>query len=611
MGPRRCILTLGIAEEPPADHPQIVRDFKPAIARLETSLAEAGYAGAFASWSEKYPEGCPSHRDSPCAFKPFCLSEAAAAGYELVLWLDATVQAIRPIEPLFECVERDGYLIFAEDHSVGEYCKDEALGPLGITREESFSMRSCWACALGLDLRNPLSLEFLERWKELAVDGVTFPGPRWSGFLGFPQTASADPRVKGHRYDQTAASVLALRLGMTKWRSKEFFSYFLKNTRRSVPTVAVGNSHPPPKAAEAGTSPIRVLFFTRGKGRGHTIPAIAVADELAHDSRFEIQFVSYGAGADAIRSSGRAVIDLSMADDRPFFSILLQAHAVIKDFKPDVVVTLQEWAVLPVGRMCGIPAILLTEWFPPPEKVSGESVSFADSIVFLGEPGIFRPPPAVPATMPLFVGPVVRKMRYDTGDRAKARRELGLEGDAYVVSVIPGAWATEAKWPIAQIVLPAFRQLRVPRKKMFWLTQADHDALQQLSAGVAEIEVLKDGSPVERIMVASDVVVTKGNRGTIMEAASLGVPSVSLSPGANPVDDALVPMIASNKAYRADAVTPDLLCAYLEKLATIPPDQRARPLGLHLRGGEQAATALGTEIRRLVLRKNGPTAAAI
>jgi hypothetical protein len=192
------------------------------------------FDGDFIVWDSKYPAGSPTHDDSPFAFKPFCFAAAAQAGYELVLWLDASICIKQSLDPLFAQIEEKGFLFFEVDHSVGEYCKDPALGPLGITREESFAMPSCWACAIGLNLRAPMAQQFLAEWKRLAVDGVTFPGAKWSGVRGWDRTVSADPRVKGHRHDQTAASVIAHRLQMRPWLPRATFNTFLRNDRAYI-----------------------------------------------------------------------------------------------------------------------------------------------------------------------------------------------------------------------------------------------------------------------------------------------------------------------------------------------------------------------------------------
>jgi len=232
---RTCIITLGINGPQSPDHPAVVfQDYARGIARQRQQLALHGYRGDILTWEQDYPPGSPSAREAHCAFKPYCFWEAQERGYEIVLWLDSSIAIKRPIDPLLECAGRQGYLFFRVFHSVGEYCKDDALEPLGITREESFAMPSCRACVMGLDLTHAVSREFLREWKTRAGDGVTFPGPKWSGVRGWPRTASPDPRVKGHRHDQTAASVIAARLGMTAWWSRSEFSHYFDNDRRFV-----------------------------------------------------------------------------------------------------------------------------------------------------------------------------------------------------------------------------------------------------------------------------------------------------------------------------------------------------------------------------------------
>ena len=232
---RTCVIALGINGPVPSDHPSpVFQDYPRGIARIRQRLKEFGFSGSFLAWDREYPEGSPTFAEARCAFKPCCFHEARARGYDLVLWLDLSIIVKRPIEALFELIKQDGYLIFEGGHSVGEYCKDDALAPLGIGRWELFRMPSCSASVIGLDLTNHRSLDFLSRWRELACDRVTFPGPKWSGVGEWPRTASLDPRVKGHRSDQLAASVLALRLGMDRWHSSRLFDEYFENDRTYV-----------------------------------------------------------------------------------------------------------------------------------------------------------------------------------------------------------------------------------------------------------------------------------------------------------------------------------------------------------------------------------------
>lgn len=610
----RCVITLGISAPPPPNHPQMVRDFRPGIERLGASLTASGYDGAFLYWDSDYPNGSPTHQESPCGFKPFCFLEAAEAGYDLVLWLDATVEVTRSVDGLFRAIERDGYLFFAEDHSIGEYCKDEALGTLGLTREAALKMPCCWASAIGLDLRTPRAKEFLKQWSDLAVDGITFPGPRWSGIRGYPLLASPDPRVKGHRCDQTAGSVVALRLGMDQWKPKAYFQQFLRNERRWIPTwspkgdVPTGPTRTTAGAGDLPAGGIRILFFSRGRGRGHAVPDLAIAEEISRfDRTISVQFVSYGTGAETIRRAGRSVIDLGLPEDNLFMPTLTAAHALIAALKPTLVVSHEEFSVLPAAQMAGVRSVLITDWFPPATNAAGEAVAFADSIIFLGEGGIF-PLPGPVRRAPVYVGPVVKKMSCALADRNDLRRGMGIGEAALVVAVIPGAWANETRAPIAQTVLQAYRQLATSDKVLLWLcTAKDHESLSQLAAGLPNVRVIQDCAAVENVIVASDVVIAKGNRGTIMDAASLGVPSISLSGGMNRIDEILVARIRSNVALEVHAVDAAMLVTCIERQHASRGKDRPEPLNLHVRGGEEAARTLVREVQRLCARP-GPVA---
>jgi hypothetical protein len=230
-----CVITLGINGPIPHDHPKVTfQDFPAGIARIRADLQRNGFTGSIITWEKDFPIGSPTQQQAHGAFKPFCFYDAAKAGHNLVMWFDASIRVKQRIEPLFEIIREKGYLICREKHTVGEYCTDAALKTLAVTREEALQMQSCRSGVLGLNLRNPRSAEFLRQWRDRALDGVTFPGPKWSGVLGWPRTASDDPRVKGHRCDQTAASVIALKLGMNEWMDEEGFSAYFDIDRQSV-----------------------------------------------------------------------------------------------------------------------------------------------------------------------------------------------------------------------------------------------------------------------------------------------------------------------------------------------------------------------------------------
>jgi hypothetical protein len=160
----------------------------------------------------EYPEGCPTHEVSPFAFKFFCIRNVLQKGYKKILWLDSSVIIKRDISDVFEHITNKKYF-FIYNHSLGPFCHDKALTTLGITREESFQLPCLQATNFGLNFNDKRSLTLLNTMLALAVDGITFPGPHNNN----ERKASKDPRVLGHRHEQTAMSVVAIKLGLNEW----------------------------------------------------------------------------------------------------------------------------------------------------------------------------------------------------------------------------------------------------------------------------------------------------------------------------------------------------------------------------------------------------------
>ena len=163
-------------------------------------------------YRDVFPSDCPSHAEHPYAFKPFAIKEAYSLGYDIVLWADASIYAIDNIELVLEFIEEHGYLFFANSY-IGYFSSDRCLQHFGISREEAFSMREIMGCCFGLNLKNETTRKFLDLLYSKSTDGETFVGP-WNNDN---KEASIDDRVKGHRHDQTVASLIAHQLCMTNF----------------------------------------------------------------------------------------------------------------------------------------------------------------------------------------------------------------------------------------------------------------------------------------------------------------------------------------------------------------------------------------------------------
>lgn len=173
--------------------------------------------------------GCPTHQEAPYAFKPAMFEMARQRGFRSALWCDAAVWAIKPLEPIFEYIERVGHVLFFNG-MVGNWSTDRALESFGIDRNTAMDINEIAGCCLGLDFKSERSLEFLRIWLEKSRDGKTFPGA-WSNEY---KECSQDPRCRGHRHDQTAASIIAWRLGMEKIVGHETFFQYYENPHKTA-----------------------------------------------------------------------------------------------------------------------------------------------------------------------------------------------------------------------------------------------------------------------------------------------------------------------------------------------------------------------------------------
>lgn len=304
------------------------------------------------------------------------------------------------------------------------------------------------------------------------------------------------------------------------------------------------------------------LFFSRGRGCGHAIPDMAIADELAKlCSDIDLKFVSYGAGAQTLAAHGRRVIDLEMPDVNPLWDTVLRVGEVIREYQPGLVVSHEEFAALPVAKIFDIPTAFITDWFADADDPRMQALAYADEVIVIEEEGIFDELPCVEGKVH-YTGPVLRSFRYGRADRERARQELSLPLDAVVILVLPGSW-TEEKAPICDLVVPVFDGLRVSEKLLIWIAGADHEMLARRISGRSDVIVKEHDWQMDRLMVAADMAITKANRITTKELAALGVPSISISHGLNPIDDMLIERIASNTPLDARTASRKMLAEAL------------------------------------------------
>lgn len=160
----------------------------------------------------EYMEDCPSHQQIPYGFKPWSMNWAREEGYDQAFWMDSACVVVKPLDPLWRRLEKQGHIFQYSPNRTWEWCSDACAEKMGISQAKLSGLcPSLWACVMGMDFRNDRTNEFLDKWLAYSRDGVCFYGD----FTNENGQVSSNPRVKGHRHDQTVACILSFELGMS------------------------------------------------------------------------------------------------------------------------------------------------------------------------------------------------------------------------------------------------------------------------------------------------------------------------------------------------------------------------------------------------------------
>lgn len=210
--------------------------YRRAMNRLEDSLIATGFDGEFKGYTSFEEIGSPPHKGPgsvPYAFKAYAIKKAIEEGAELLLWADSPIYATQSIQPVFDHIEREGYLFLDNvGFNLGQWLSDDCLNLWQLDREDSFNTQIVMACLMGFNLKNPLTLRFLNWYINAASDGISYHGD-WFNNLG---QVSSDSRVLGSRHDQTVASIVIKGLDLKITNAQQtFFAY---QEHKSVMSIA-------------------------------------------------------------------------------------------------------------------------------------------------------------------------------------------------------------------------------------------------------------------------------------------------------------------------------------------------------------------------------------
>ena len=205
-------------------------------ARMVASLRAHGYRGETLLWRDALPPGCPTHEITPYAFKVWAIQHARAQGFQRVAWLDSSIVAVNSLTPIANWLRTQPVFIHAQPATmVGNWASDDSIQWLRIEREQAMLIHSLDASVLFFDFTRPSASRVFERWHAAALAGTPFRGSHRND-LG---QVSADPRVLGHRHDQTILSIIAWQEGLPAYQWFDSITRHAKRYRLREDTVFV------------------------------------------------------------------------------------------------------------------------------------------------------------------------------------------------------------------------------------------------------------------------------------------------------------------------------------------------------------------------------------
>lgn len=153
-------------------------------------------------WKHEHEVGAKLHSENNYSFKPLAFSSAYTMGYRKLLWLDASMNIIKDLKPIFDIIDEDGYFFQDSGWMNSRWTNERAKEYFGT--DEGMMLSSG---VLGLNLNSTVGKDFLIAWLLAMSDGI-FNGD-WAT----------------HRHDQTCASIIAHKMGLKLQDGNTFMVY--------------------------------------------------------------------------------------------------------------------------------------------------------------------------------------------------------------------------------------------------------------------------------------------------------------------------------------------------------------------------------------------------
>lgn len=157
-------------------------------------------------WRDQWPPG-NFPRECIYAIKAAAFEYAVKQGYRTLIWGDASITARKSIGPFLDAIKARGYWLGQSGYNAAQTCNDSCLAYFGVTRDEAAQIHDCATGLFGMCLDHPPAAKFVELFIKAGREGA-FNGSRKHA------KQSKDPRFLFHRQDQSAATIIAHKVGL-------------------------------------------------------------------------------------------------------------------------------------------------------------------------------------------------------------------------------------------------------------------------------------------------------------------------------------------------------------------------------------------------------------
>jgi uncharacterized protein (TIGR00661 family) len=283
----------------------------------------------------------------------------------------------------------------------------------------------------------------------------------------------------------------------------------------------------------------KILYLSRGRGFSHAMNDLLILKELKNiNKRLSILVASYDKGYNYFLQNGFRPFNLGLRQNEELtLKASLKIWSLIRKFKPDLVVSDEVFIVLHITKGLKIPSVLIMHWFFESFNKKHSiipAVKKADHVIFVDTPEFHTIPPDFNVHL-TFVGPVIGEFEYTLKDKDKARDELEIEKKDTVILVTPGGRARDRN-KLLESSVEVFKELDNKNLKLILLTGELYEEYREKFKNENGIIIKDFDWEMDRLMVASDLVICKGTFSTTWELAYLGIPSISVPDLDNPID---------------------------------------------------------------------------